>query len=182
MNMGKLANIFKPELASPGGQGYSVKRSYRKDLMQTSAQRLRTRSSCLLLIFMAAVVLAMAAPAGPTQRPAQPQENSGELSRLLTARYETARRLLEIEEALLKDGRATLFTICEAARRVRDSALELSSGAEARRAALTNYLAVTRRLEESVSRVVESGRAPTSDKELALYLRLDAEIALLRDH
>ena len=46
--------------------------------------------------------------------------------------------------------------------------------------ALTNYVNLTRRLEENVTQVVEKGVAPPSDQDLASYLRLDAEIALLR--
>jgi hypothetical protein len=72
------------------------------------------------------------------------------------------------------------MNVYEAARRVRDSAMELTAEPAEQLTALTKYLAVTKRVEESMNRVVEKGVAPSSDRELARYLRLDAEIALLR--
>jgi hypothetical protein len=47
-------------------------------------------------------------------------------------------------------------------------------------AALTNYVAVTRRLEARVDKATAQGAAPPSDRERARYIRLDAEIMLLR--
>ncbi len=102
------------------------------------------------------------------------------LPQLLNLRYETARRLLESEQIRMQEGRSTLPTVCEAARRVRDSAIELPLSTAQRLMALTNYVNLTRRLEENVTQVVEKGVAPPSDQDLASYLRLDAEIALLR--
>ena len=63
---------------------------------------------------------------------------------------------------------------------MKDSAVELPVGAEERLGALTNYVALTRRLEESLNRATEHGAAPPSERESARYLRLDAEIMLLR--
>jgi hypothetical protein len=73
-----------------------------------------------------------------------------------------------------------MMSVYEAARRLRDSAMELTAERAEQLAALTKYLAITRRLEEEMGRVVEKGAAPASDRELARYLRLDAEIVLLR--
>ncbi len=104
----------------------------------------------------------------------------GELHQLLRARYDIAIRLLETEEKRFNKGVTTLINVYEAARRVRDSAIELPGDAADKLAALTQYLAVTRRLEDSMQRAVERGVSPSSDLELARYLRLDAEISLLR--
>lgn len=103
-----------------------------------------------------------------------------ELDQLLKARYETAKALLDLEERRLREGVTTLGHACEAARWVRDSAVELPVSSQERLAALTNYVALTHRLEESVNRAADRGAAPASDKESARYLRLDAEIMLLR--
>jgi hypothetical protein len=108
------------------------------------------------------------------------QATTGELHQLLKARYDIAASLLEIEEKRFNERRGTLLNVFEAARRVRDSAMELTGTPTERLAALTKYLAVTRRLEDSMNSVVEKGVAPSSDRELARYLRLDAEIALLQ--
>jgi hypothetical protein len=103
-----------------------------------------------------------------------------ELDQLLKARYETAKSLLELEEKRLREGVTTLGRVCDAARWVRDSAVELPVSAQERLAALTNYVAVTRRLQASVDRATAQGAAPPSDREWARYTRLDAEIMLLR--
>jgi hypothetical protein len=99
---------------------------------------------------------------------------------LLRARYTAASRLLELEEQRLQQGVTTLGRVCEVARWGRDSVLELPVSAEERVAALTKFVALAQRLEESVDRAVERGAAAEVDRETARYLRLDAEIALLR--
>jgi hypothetical protein len=106
-----------------------------------------------------------------------PQE---ELDGLLKARYDTAKALLDMEERRLRDGVTTLGHVCETARWVRDSAVELPISTQERFGALTNYVNLTRRLEASVERAAAQGAAPPSDRESARYLRLDAEITLLR--
>jgi hypothetical protein len=105
---------------------------------------------------------------------------SDEFDRLLQARYETGSRLLEMEEKRLNKGVTTLGHVCEVARWVRDSAVELPGQVDARLSALTNYVVLTRRLEESIERAAATGAASLADKETAHYLRLDAEVALLR--
>jgi len=103
-----------------------------------------------------------------------------ELDQLLTLRYQTAKALLDMEEKRLHEGVTTIGRVCEVARWVRDSAVELPAAAQARMAALTNYVALTRRLEASVESATKHGAAPPADRESARYLRLDAEIMLLR--
>ncbi len=103
-----------------------------------------------------------------------------ELDRLLKARYETAKTLLNLEEKRLREGVTTLGRVCDAARWVKDSALELPVNAQERMGALTNYLAVTRRLEESADHAAAQGVLPPADQERARYIRLDAEVTLLR--
>ena len=103
-----------------------------------------------------------------------------ELDRLLKARYETAKTLLNLEEQRLPEGVTTLGRVCDAARWVKDSALELPVSAQERMGALTNYVAVTRRLEKSADDAAAKGALAPADHERARYLRLDAEVALLR--
>ena len=103
-----------------------------------------------------------------------------ELDRLLRARYETAKHLLDLEEKRLHEGVTTLGPVCDAARWVRDAAVELPVGAQGRLAALTNYVAVSRRLEEGVDQSAAKGALGPADRERARYNRLDAEITLLR--
>ena len=103
-----------------------------------------------------------------------------ELDLLLKARYETAKSLLDLEEKRLREGVTTIGRVCDATRWVRDSALELPVSAQERLAALTNYVAVTRRLEASVDKATAQGVVPPSDREWSRYVRLDAEIMLLR--
>ncbi len=104
----------------------------------------------------------------------------GELDQLLKARYQTASSLLDTEEKRLREGVTTLGHVCEVARWVRDSAVELPSSAADRLTALTHYVMLTRRLEESLDRATARGVAPFVDREAAHYLRLDAEVTLLR--
>ena len=138
-----------------------------------------------ILALLASLPIAWIVTAGRAAETGQSAKQSehataGELRQLLTARYNIAASLLEIEEKRLNEGRSTLRSVYEAGRRVRDSAMELTGEPAERLAALTKYLAITHRLEDSMNRVVEKGVAPSSDRELARYLRLDAEIALLR--
>ena len=103
-----------------------------------------------------------------------------DMDRLLKARYETAKTLLNLEEKRLREGVTTLGRVCDAARWVKDSALELPVSARERMGALTNYLAVTRRLEENADHAAAQGALAPADQERARYIRLDAEVALLR--
>ena len=149
--------------------------------MNTNVIRLNIAILFLLVSFAIGWIVSAGHAAETAQSAKQTQHGTaGELHHLLKARYDLAPSLLEIEEKRLNERRATLTSVCEAAHRVRDSAIELTVEPAEQIAALTKYLAITRRLEDSMNRVVEKGEAPPSDRELARYLRLDAEIALLR--
>ena len=115
----------------------------------------------------------------PAPNPTQPGTDD-RLHQLVQARYESARKVFQIEAALVEGGKSTLLNLCEAARRVRDAAVELSPAKEDVMAAHAQYLQVIRRFEASVNKVADAGMAPPLDKELARYLRCDAEIALLK--
>jgi hypothetical protein len=144
-----------------------------------STDLMRLILTTLLLLVLAALAGDLCSHAADAGRQAPPI-TADELKQLLIARYQAASALLEIDEKRLNEGRTTLTEVCEAGRRVRDAAMELTGEPEEQVAALTKYLAVTRRLENSVAVVVEGGLAPPSDRELARYIRLDAEIALFR--
>ena len=149
--------------------------------MNTNVIRLNI-AILLLLVSLPIAWIVTAGRAAETAQSAKQTEHgtARELHQLLKARCDIAASLLEIEEKRLNERRSTLMSVCEAARRVRDSAMELTSEPAEQFAALTKYLAIARRLEDTMNRVVEKGVAPSSDKELARYLRLDAEIVLLR--
>jgi hypothetical protein len=152
------------------------------------------RFTCFQTVTGAAVLVVLSAVSGSFlednlrgTRPGLIAEATGaepgtreELRGLLKARYETASRLLDLEEKRLREGVTTLGHVCEAARWLRDSAVELPGITQERLTALTNYVALTRRLEESINRAEQNGAAAPVDKESARYLRLDAEVTLVR--
>jgi len=108
------------------------------------------------------------------------QDVQDQLQQLLQSRYDSALKIFQIEESLVNSGRATLVNLCESARRVRDAALELNPAQKAQIEAHTQYLQVVRRFEESVNKSVGAGIMPQSDKEMARYMRYDAEIGLIK--
>jgi hypothetical protein len=112
-------------------------------------------------------------------RAAQPGADN-ELNRLLRARYAAASKVLDLEEQRLQQGVTTLGRVCEVARWTRDAVMELPSARDERVPALAKYVSLARRLEENVNHAVEQGAAAPVDADTARYLRLDAEIALLR--
>lgn len=132
---------------------------------------------CCIVLWSAA---GQRAPAIATSGTALEPGSRDELNQLLKTRYETASKLLQMEEQRLRQGVTTLGHVCDVARWVRDSAIELPGSTEERAAALTNYVTLTRRLEESLDRAAERGAAALVDREAARYLRLDAEVTLLR--
>ena len=149
--------------------------------MSTNVKRINIGILFLLISLPIAWIVTASRAAETTQSAKQSEHaTAADLSQLLKTRYDIAARLLESEEKRLNGGRATLMTVCEAARRVRDSAMELTAEPAEQLAALTKYLAVIRRLEDSINKTAEKGVMASSDRELARYLRLDAEIALLR--
>jgi len=119
-------------------------------------------------------------PALVAQATAAARDDRQELDQLIKARYETAKSLLDLEEKRQREGVTTLRQVCDVARWVRDAAIELPDSVQQRLMALTNYVVLTRRLEASVDRAVTQGVLPPTDREWARYIRLDAEIVLLR--
>ena len=143
----------------------------------------RRAVSALLLLLLCAVGLCCAGLAGKAATDSavvEERANADKLQQRLQERYAAASTLLKMEEERLRAGVTTLGHVCEVARWLRDSALELPSTAPGRRVALTNYAVMTKRLEQSVERAVQTGMAPPLDRESARYLRLDAGVTLLR--
>ena len=139
--------------------------------------------ACAALIVCALGVRYSSGGLAPQSVPqATPAERGGrqELNRLLKARYEVAKTLLSLEEQRLRERATTLERVCDAARWVKDSAIELPVSAQERLGALTNYVAVTRRLQESVDQAIAKGALAPADQERARYIHLDAEVTLLR--
>ena len=105
---------------------------------------------------------------------------TGELSQLLKARFDSAVALLDFAEKQYTDRKAPAVDVRDAALRVRDSALEMAGDPAEHLAALTKYLTIARRIEELMKQRVLVGLAHSSEAELGRYLRLDAEVALVR--
>ena len=111
---------------------------------------------------------ANAGPSTDTGKIGTGEASRDDLNQLLKTRYETASNLLQVEEKRLHQGVTTLGHVCEVARWVRDSAVELPVTAAERMAALTNYVELTRRLEESLNRAAETGAAASpADREFS---------------
>ena len=142
--------------------------------------------SVAALLLLVSVPVAWIVTAAPAQDRAQSPKQSepaiaGELSKLLKARFDSAVTLLEhMEKGLKEGGHPTELEVRDAALRVRDSALEMTGDPGEQVAALTKYLAIARRMEQLMRSRLLAGIAPSSHAELGRYLRLDAEIALLR--
>ena len=146
----------------------------------------RTRGLNALVTIPLAMLLAgwaAAAGKGPGEaqgdKPPQPAADA-ELHRLLKTRYESAAKMLQIEEERLRFGQSTMALICEAWRLVADSFIELPVSPEERVAMLAKYVSVMQALETDTVARVRFGKALERDIAYAQYLRADAEIKLLR--
>lgn len=138
-----------------------------------SARRL---SHLALGVFAAALVLL--APAG---RAADADADAeAQLNQLLKARYEAAMKALELEEALLDAGLTTMGVVATTMRDVRDALLELPVPPAERVKVFSDYVARARKLEDRLAKRVEAGLGRPLDVVRGRYLRLDAEICLLR--
>jgi len=126
---------------------------------------------------------AAAADRGPGDaqggKPPQAQADA-EWNRLLKARYESAARLLQIEEARVRVGKSTMTDVYEAWRFVVDSFVELPVSAEERIGMLAKYVGLMQALEADTVTRVRFGKAEERDVARAQYLRADAEIRWLR--
>ena len=108
------------------------------------------------------------------------QAPDDELQRLLTARFDSAAKALRLERTKLDKGKSTFETVYQAAQRVLDAELALSTTADGRVTALTKHVELMRQFEQDAARRVEQGVLPVGDDETPRYWRLTAEVDLLR--
>lgn len=119
-------------------------------------------------------------PAILTAKPRQPGEKDDDLRKLLVARYNAA--VAEIA-AFYRDflkGRGTFETFVPAAQRLVESGIELSDTPAEQIALREQFLELAKEVEKNQLACHEAGRIPDSEVAQARYLRLDAEIRLLR--
>jgi hypothetical protein len=111
---------------------------------------------------------------GSTQAP------DDELQRLLTARLDSATKALRVERAKLDNGKTTFETVYQAAQRMLDAELALSTTADQRVSAVTKHVALMRQFEQDAVKRIEYGALAPGEDETARCLRLTAEVELLR--
>jgi hypothetical protein len=113
-------------------------------------------------------------------RPLDPAAGDDELRKLQKARYNSAIRCLRHGLQNYSAGCLRLDELLEPLQHVRDSSLDLSNDPAQSIAMLEHYSELAQWVESSVEAMVEVGRRTDSDLEHARYVRLGAEIQLLR--
>jgi multidrug resistance efflux pump len=103
-----------------------------------------------------------------------------ETQALLNARFESATKALRTERTKLDNGKSTFEAVYQAARRVRDAEVELSTTPDGQITALTKHVALMRQFEQDAAKRIEVGALAPGDAEALRYWRLTAEIELLR--
>jgi hypothetical protein len=113
-------------------------------------------------------------------KPLDPTAGDDELRKLQKARYNSAVRRLRHGLQSYSAGRLHLDELLEPLQNVRDSSLDLSNDPAQCIAILALYSDLARWAESSVQTMVQVGQRSDSDLEHARYVRLGAEIQLLR--
>jgi hypothetical protein len=119
-------------------------------------------------------------PALVTARPLEPARGDDELRKLLKERYSTAVRELRATDQEFRAGRITTDREFAAARRVLHAQLEVADRPAEQVAAHEKYLDYMKEVERPMLPGFNVGRVKRADMEMALYMRQDAEILLLR--
>ena len=112
--------------------------------------------------------------------PAAKQTSDEELQRLLTARLDSATKSLQSARVKLNKGAGTLEAVYQAAQRVLDAELELSTKADDRVTVLIKHVALMRDFEQDTAKKIERGMLAVGDDETPRCWRLTAEVELLR--
>jgi hypothetical protein len=142
----------------------------------------------LLLVLAFASAQAVAAPPAEEEKPPaivaakllKPAPGDGALRKLLIARYNTALEELKIRYRLPLGDQEALDGLIDVAKRVVASKLELSSKLADEITVRQQYLELVTEVERIYQNLVEGGVRTRIDLKKARYLRLDAEIQLLR--
>jgi hypothetical protein len=103
-----------------------------------------------------------------------------ETQALLNARFDSATKALRAERIKLDNGKSTFEAVNQAAQRVRDAEVELSTTPDGQITALTKHVALMREFEQDAAKRIEAGALAVGDDETPRYWRLTAEVELLR--
>jgi hypothetical protein len=115
-----------------------------------------------------------------TTRPLDPAGESDEIRRLLRARYNAVLEEVRGRWQQFQTGSSKLDPLLESLRRLRSSGVEVEAIGRNRLQFLEDYVAMTRQVEDLVQRAVKAGQLASADAAQARYMRLDAEVELLR--
>ena len=119
-------------------------------------------------------------PAILKAKPLKPAPGDDELRKLLIARYNAAVAEMELRYAEISAGRATFEVAAEAARHLVDSGIELTDKPAEQLAFREKYLELAKEVERIIKAQFEAGRIGEADLAKARYLRLDAEVQMLK--
>jgi len=117
-----------------------------------------------------------------TAKPLKPGPKDDELRRLLIERYNSAVTEMQGRHQEVLAGKGTLEVFAVVGKRLVESGLELNEKPADRVTLLEQYLELMREIEKINVSLFEAGRISKADLALARYLRIDAEIKLLRAH
>jgi hypothetical protein len=150
----------------------------------------RFRIACLAV---AAVVLAGPAwsagqqPRGPDEKvpirlgqPLRIDPKDDAVRKLLKERYNEALAEARARHALILAGKTLVDETFDAFQRFVNAGLEVADTPAARVALLKQYVELAKEVERIVSERVQAGQVQRADLHRARYIRLDAELQLLR--
>jgi len=120
------------------------------------------------------------APAFLKAEPLKIEAGDDELTKLLKERYNAAVAELQARNKALESGNGTVEDIFGAARKVLRSELALSDKPADRIAVREKYLELERAAERIATTRFQAGKLGDDDLAAVRYLRLDAEVQLLK--
>jgi hypothetical protein len=119
-------------------------------------------------------------PAILTTEPLKEDPKDDELRKLLKARYNAAVAEMKARFKEFEAGRGRVDSMLGASKRLLESGLELSAGPNDRIKLLEQFLEMAKEAERIKQVLVDEGREAPTELHEARYLRIDAEIRLLR--
>jgi hypothetical protein len=120
------------------------------------------------------------APAVLTAKPLKIEAHDDELHKLLKERYNAAVAELQARSEEVKSGHGSIEQLFDAARKVLRSELSLSDKPADRLAVLEKHLELEHAAEKVATTRHQAGKLNDAELAAARYLRIDAEIQLLR--
>ena len=110
----------------------------------------------------------------------KPGPGDDELRKLLIARYNVAIAEMEVRLRELRAGKCLFDALADVAQRLVDSGIELSDKPTEQLTFREQFLELATEIERIQKASFDSGRTGQADLERARYLRLDAEIQVLK--